>query len=82
MNTDKELDEILYKFIDAYDKGAWGGLQAEAKQAIQNLINEARIDETTLWYEEWGKGKEDIGDGSWEDYYEYRVRTLKGKPTE
>ena len=39
----------------------------------------ARIEETTLWYKEWGNGKDRIGDGSWEDYYEYRLSHLTEK---
>lgn len=44
---------------------------------IARQVNQARIEETKLWYNEWGKGSETIGDGSWEDYYEYRLKELR-----
>lgn len=37
---EERLDDILYQFIDAYDKGPWGGLQARTKQQIKDLLTD------------------------------------------
>ena len=49
----------------------------DAKAQIMSLLQEARIEETKLWYDVWGKGEEQIGDGTWEDFYEWRMSELK-----
>lgn len=51
----------------------------QAIRAIKQLIVQARIEETNLWYHKWGYGDEQIGDGSWEDFYEHRIAQLKGE---
>lgn len=75
---EEALDRILQ------EHGAEAGefthsLKQALTNAVRELIKEARIAETKLWYNEWGNGQEQIGDGSWEDYYESRLAALQGK---
>ena len=82
---DSFLEEFRLDVIDHFNEGG-GNLQQTKTDAKQTIISQieieklrARIEETTLWYKEWGYGKDRIGDGSWEDYFEYRTTTLQEK---
>lgn len=77
-----ELDEQLANIMDGYHAGGYGEEYDEIKALIADQVKEARIKETKLWYNEWGNGKKQIGDGSWEDYYEHRIAGLKGNNNE
>jgi hypothetical protein len=77
-----------YSWLDSCFKLIKGNYEySEAKQTIISQMEKeieieklrARIEETTLWCKEWGNGKDVIGDGSWEDYYEHRVTHLTEK---
>ena len=91
-NTEPTIDTILQTLCDyVYNAGelakhqgifVGGEPKREALEAIERIISDqvakARIEETSLWYNEWGNGTDEIGDGSWEDYYAHRIQTLNG----
>jgi len=90
-NTEPTIDEqirlkllsLINNLQDVWleDKDSWYGAETtvpEILALIANQVTKARLYETSLWYNEWGNGKEQIGDGSWEDYYAHRIQTLNG----
>lgn len=52
-------------------------LKSDLEALITEQVRLGRIAESKLWYDEWGNGEEQIGDGSWEDFYEHRLAQLK-----
>ena len=74
MNRDGAgLDEDWQEFIAVVQSTA-----IEIEDHVSDQVAKARIEETSLWYNEWGNGTDEIGDGSWEDYYAHRIQTLNG----
>jgi hypothetical protein len=78
----KDIDELTALFWKFHNDRLRNPELVEMDEYIQpilNLITEARIAELELWYNEWGYGEEQIGDGSWEDFRDYRMKQLKEK---
>lgn len=46
-------------------------------EKIEQWGLEQRIDEVRKFVKDWGEADEHVGDGSWEDYTEYRIAELK-----
>ena len=81
-NTEPTIDDIEQEITNIFITIDNYGTDEEARVDIRKLISDqvakARIEETSLWYNEWGNGTDEIGDGSWEDYYAHRIQTLNG----
>ena len=76
--TEAAVDDLVALIAQETTKAINDYQTNEEQKHIASAVALARIEETKLWYNDWGNGKEQIGDGSWEDFYEWRIAKLKG----
>ena len=78
MNTDDELNKIISKYLHISKELLHLDEETvELRQAIQNLITKARIDEINYWFGSYVKDDETWSDGTDISFVKKRLNQLK-----